>query len=159
MQAISKNGYLYVTKRGAYSRIFRATKCPHLLPKLILDKLFLQEVGNFYKFFAYKSSQVFCCYFDMFLPNYYYYYFFRPWCRQNQIGICQTCLSPAMGVWEGQRKVRHPIGLQGLDQLDVRRSEENSINVWKFFSKEGGHFPMMMRQWETSRFLSGTKKQ
>ena len=26
-------------------------------------------------------------------------------------------------------KVRHPVGLQGLDQLDVRRSEENSINA------------------------------
>ena len=49
--------------------------------------------------------------------------------------------------------MRHPVGLQGVDQLDVRRSKENSINAWNFFSKEGGHVPMMMRQWETSRFL------
>ena len=34
--------------------------------------------------------------------------------------------------------MRHPVGLQGLDQLDVIRLEENSINVWIFFSHEGG---------------------
>ena len=34
--------------------------------------------------------------------------------------------------------MRHPVGLHGLDQLDVRRSEENSINVCNFFLKEGG---------------------
>ena len=47
--------------------------------------------------------------------------------------------------------MRHPVGLQGLDQLDVRRSEENSINAWNVFSKEGAHVPIMMRQYETSR--------
>ena len=34
--------------------------------------------------------------------------------------------------------MRHPVGLQGLDELDVRRSEENSINAWNVFSWEGG---------------------
>ena len=34
--------------------------------------------------------------------------------------------------------MRHPIDLQGLDQLDVRRSEENSIHAWNFFSQDGG---------------------
>ena len=38
---VSENGDLYVTKRGEYLRIFIATKFPHLLPKLILDKIFL----------------------------------------------------------------------------------------------------------------------
>ena len=41
IQAISESGDLYVTKRGAYIRTFMVTKFPHLLPKLILDKLFL----------------------------------------------------------------------------------------------------------------------
>ena len=31
-------------------------------------------------------------------------------------------------------------------QLDVIRSEENSINTRNFFSQEGGHVPVMMRQ-------------
>ena len=51
-------------------------------------------------------------------------------------------------------KVRHPVGLQGLNQLDVRRSEENSINAWNFFLKDDGHAPMMMRQWETIRIIN-----
>ena len=42
--------------------------------------------------------------------------------------------------------MRHPVGLQGLDKLDFRRSEENSINAWIFFLEEGGHVLMMMRQ-------------
>ena len=147
MQAISENGDLYVTKRGAYIRIFRATKCPHLLPKLILDNIFLQEVGNFYKFFAYKSFQVFCWYFSMFLPI-----FFSAMVQVEPNKYFLDCIPPARGVWEGQRKVRHRIGLQGLDQLDVRISKENSINAQNFFSKEGAHVPLMMRQWETLRF-------
>ena len=42
--------------------------------------------------------------------------------------------------------MRHPVGIKGLDQLDVIISEKNSINAWNLFSKEGGHVPMMMRQ-------------
>jgi hypothetical protein len=31
------------------------------------------------------------------------------------------------------------------DQLEVRRSEENSIDAWNFFLLKGGHVLMMMR--------------
>ena len=33
--------------------------------------------------------------------------------------------------------MRHPVGLQWLDQLDFIISEENSINAWSVFSEEG----------------------
>ena len=81
---------------------------------------------------AYKSFQYFCWYFSIICQKK-----IRPWCRQNQIGICQTCLPQARGVQEGQRKVRHPVCLQGIDQIDVTRSEENSINAWNVFLWRG----------------------
>jgi len=45
MQAVSKVGDWYITERGTYIRIFRATKAPHVLPRFIPDKLALQEVA------------------------------------------------------------------------------------------------------------------
>ena len=49
------------------------------------------------------------------------------------------------GILGRLEESENPVGLQGLDQLDVIRSEENSINVWTIFSEKGGHVPMMMR--------------
>ena len=63
MKAISENGDLYVTKRGAYIRIFRATKFPYLLNKLILDKFF-----SLTSFFLISLSKFFCWYFSMLMP-------------------------------------------------------------------------------------------
>ena len=34
--------------------------------------------------------------------------------------------------------MRHLVGLQGKHKLDVRRSEEKSINTWSFFLTGGG---------------------
>jgi hypothetical protein len=45
MQLISTIGDWYVTENGTYIRVFGATKAPHLLPKLIPDKLAIQEVA------------------------------------------------------------------------------------------------------------------
>ena len=70
MQAISENGDLYVTKRGAYIRIFRATNAHNYLTNSFLTSFF------FNTFFAYKYFQVFFAYksFQVFLLVFFYAY-------------------------------------------------------------------------------------
>jgi hypothetical protein len=50
--------------------------------------------------------------------------------------------------------VRHLVGLTGIDQLEVRRSEENSIDAWNFFFLNGDHVLMIMRKYTTLRYTN-----